>query len=247
MFYKTGVDIASTKSMWNFLKNHFTYWTMNSWNRQQSIAHNVKVRNLKLEGDSSTVLKYLFDEADCAGLQTRIDDEISAFEQDNPYYRVSFNGRSGGYLVLYNKNDNGSILPECVDQYDSYKDFKEEVRSGWNGYRVSDFDRELRDTVEIVREFDKLCDRLRDIVNEYSFRSFDADKLAAAVEDFNLVYGDDLDSLGLDGPIFEEATGKVELNCLTKYVAFMQCFLRCLREDRERIATNDTHLWLKEC
>lgn len=246
MFYKTGVDISNTKSMWNFLKNHFTYWIMNSWNRQQSIAHNIKLYNLKLEGDYSVVMRYLFDEADCAGLQLSIDDEIKAFEEKYPWTQVFFNGRSGGYLVLSTKDKNGSILPDCVTEFETYKDFKEDVKAGWNGYRVSDFDRELRDTVEIVREFDKLCDRLRDIVNEYSLRSFDADKLAAAVEDFNFAYGDDLDSLGLDGPIFEEATGKVELNCLNKYVAFMQCFLKCLGEDRERIATNDTHLWLKE-
>ena len=31
MFYKTGVDIANTKSMWEFLHNHFQYYTMNSW------------------------------------------------------------------------------------------------------------------------------------------------------------------------------------------------------------------------
>jgi hypothetical protein len=246
MFYKTGVDIASTKSMWHFLKNHFTYWIMNSWNGLESIAHNVKVYNLGLEGDYSAVVRYLYDEADCAGLQLSIDDEIKAFEEKYPWTQVFFNGRSGGYLVLSTKDRTGSVLPDCVTEYDSYEDFKEDVKSGWNGYKVTDFDRDLRDAVEIVREFDKLCDRLRDIVNEYSLRSFDADKLAAAVEAFNFAYGDDLDSLGLDGPVFEEATGKVELNCLTKYLAYMHCFLNCLGEDRKRIATNDTHLWLKE-
>lgn len=246
MFYKTGVDISNTKSMWQFLKNHFTYWIMNSWNRQQSIAHNVKLYNLKLEGDYSVAMRYLLDEADCAGLQLSINDEIKAFEEKYPWTRVFFNGRSGGYLVLSTKDRTGSILPDCVTEFETYKDFKEEVRSGWNGYKVSDFNRELRDTVEIVRDFDKLCDGLRDIVNKYSLRSFEADKLAEAVERFNFIYGDDLDSLGLDGPIFEEATGKVELNCLTKYLAYKHCFLNCLGEDRERIVTNDTHLWIDE-
>ena len=34
MFYKTGVDITNDKQMFNFLKDHFTYPTMNSWNWQ---------------------------------------------------------------------------------------------------------------------------------------------------------------------------------------------------------------------
>lgn len=243
MFYKTGVDIASTKSMWEFLHNHFTYDTMNSWNRQTSIAHNVKLYNLKLDGDWTVVMRYLFDEADSGCLQMNIDDEIRAFEEANPYYKVFFNGRSGGYIVLGNSDNNGSVLPSCLD-YDSYEDFKEDVKAGWNGYRVSDFDRELRDTVEIVREFDKLCDRLRDIVNEYSLKSFDVDKLENAVDSFNYQYGDDLDDLELEGPVLDG--DKVKLNDIQGYRAFMKCFLECLGEDRKRVTGNDTHLWLKE-
>ena len=48
MFYKKGVDISNTKSMYNFLKNHEKYDTLNSWNGLKSIANNVKVYNLKL-------------------------------------------------------------------------------------------------------------------------------------------------------------------------------------------------------
>ena len=48
MFYQKGVDISNTKSMFNFLNNHFTYDTMNSWNGLKSIANNVKVYNLNL-------------------------------------------------------------------------------------------------------------------------------------------------------------------------------------------------------
>ena len=185
MFYKTGVDVANTKSMWNFLKDHYSYYTMNSWNRAKSIANNVKLYNLKLDGDWTVAMRYLLDESDAGLLQMYIDDEIKAFEEEHRYYKVCFNGRSNGYLVLYNVDDNCSILPNCVDDYRTYEEFKEDVKSGWNGYNVTDFNRELRDTVEIVREFDKLCDRLRDLVNEYSMKSFDTDKLEQALEWFN--------------------------------------------------------------
>lgn len=244
MFYTKGVDIASTKSMWEFLHNHFTYYTMNSWNRQTSIANNVKLYNLNLEGDWTVAMRYLFDEADSGCLQLSIDDMIREFEEKNSYYKVFWNGRSGGYLVLCDADNNRSVLPSCVADYDSYEDFKEDVKSGWNGYRISDFDRELRDTVEIVREFDKLCDRLRDLVNEYSKRSFDVDKLEDALARFGDEYGDDLDTLELEGPVLDG--DRVKLNDIIDFAAFMHCFYRCFGDDEKRIAINNGYLWLKE-
>ena len=245
MFYVKGVDICSTKSMWNFLKNHFTCYTMNSCNRSESIANNVKLYNLKLEGDWAVVMKYLFDETDAGLLQTYIDDEIREFEEEYPWARVFFNGRSGGYLVLGTKNNNGSVLPDCVADYDTYDEFKEDIKE-WSGARVSDFNRELRDTVTVVREFDKLCDRLRDIVNEYSKRSFDVDKLEQAVERFDDEYFSDLSKLGLAGPCMED--DRVRLNDIAYYNAFMQCFIKCLGEDYRRVSTDPDgkYLWLKE-
>lgn len=241
MFYKKNIDIASVKSMWMFLHEHFTYYTMSSWNRHKSIANNVKLYNLDLDGDWTVVMRYLFDEEDCGGLQLAIDEEIRAFEESNPAFKISFNGRSNGYLVLYNAENNLSILPECLD-YDSYEDFKADVKD--YGYTLSDYFLELRQATEIVREFDKLCDRLRDIVNSYSNCSFDSDKLAAAVYYFNDAYSYDLYALGLEGPKMDE--GRLKMNCLAEYLAFMHCFLECLGEDRTRVTTNGTHLWLKE-
>lgn len=243
MFYKAGVDVASTKSMWEFLHNHFQYYTMNSWNRSKSIANNVKLYNLNLEGDWTVAMRYLFDESDAGLLQMYIDDEIRAFEEENRWYKVFSNGRSGGYLVLCNVDNNSSVLPDCLD-YETYEDFKTEAH--WDGYRVTDFDRELREAVEVVREFDKLCDRLRDLVNEYSKRSFDVDKLEQAVERFDDEYFSDLSKLELAGPCMEG--DRVKLNDIAHYNAFMQCFIKCLGEDYNRIATdpNNQYLWLKE-
>jgi hypothetical protein len=188
-------------------------------------------------------MKYLFDEADSGGLQITLDDEIRDFIDENFNYKVFFNGRSDGYLVICNK-DGSSVLPDCVYDYDSYADFKADIKE--QGYNISDFKRELREAVEIIREFDKLCDRLRDLVNEYSKKSFDSDKLGAAIEWFNNEYGDDLVMLDLTGPVLEG--DRVRLNDIVDYHAFMQCFLKCLGEDRRRIATDsaDEYLWLKE-
>ena len=246
MFYKTGVDIANTKSMWTFLKDHYSYYTMNSWNRAKSIANNVKLYNLKLEGDWTVAMRYLFDESDAGLLQMYIEDEIKEFVNENPYYEVFFNGRSGGYLVISEKQGHGSVLPSCVNDYDTYEDFKQGVKDSWYEERVSDYARELREAVEIVREFDKLCDRLRDLINEYSMKSFDTDKLEQALEWFNNEYGDDLVCLDLTGPVLED--DRVKLNDIAHYNAFMQCFIKCLGEDYNRIATDSDgkYLWLKE-
>ena len=246
MFYQTNVDIASTKSMWNFLKNHFQYDTMNSWNRQKSIANNVKLYNLNLEGDWGVAMRYIFDNNDCGGLQMLIEDEIRAFEEEHTYYKVFFNGRSSGYLVLCNVDNNCSVLPECVEEFDTYEEFKEEVKSGWNYWNVKDFNPELRETVEIVREFDRLCDHLRDIVNEYSLKSFDADRLESAVECFYCQYETDLSGLELTGPEMDH--DRVKLNDIKHYFAFMHCFLECLGEDSKRIAVDSSneYLWLRE-
>ncbi len=241
MFYKTGVDISNVKSMWEFLHNHFTYPTLNSWNGHKSIAHNVKLYNLDLDGDWTRALDFLYDEADCGNLQMFIQDEISEFNRANPCYRVCFNGRSGGYLVLYNKDNYLSILPDCLG-YESYNDFKEDY-SGY-GYSIQDCLYELRETTKLVREFDKLCDRLRDLVNSYSqASSFDQYKLENAVERFTYTYGDDLDALDLVGP--EAKEDHVELNDIVDYVAFMECFENCLGEDKKRAYTLDGKLYLK--
>jgi hypothetical protein len=217
---------------------------MNSWNRSKSIANNVKLHRLNLEGDWTVAMKYLFDATDAGLLQMYIEDEIREFTESNPYYEAFFNGRSGGYHVLCEREGHKSVLPECVDQYESYKDFKEDIKSGWNGYNVSDFNQELRDAVEIVREFDKLCDRLRDLVNEYSKKSFDVDKLEAAIEWFNNEYGDELVRLDSTGPVLEG--DRVKLNDLESYKAYLTCFMICLGEDKNRATGNNGYLWLKE-
>ena len=245
MFYVKGVDICNTKSMWNFLKEHFTYSTINSWNRLESVANNVKLYKLNLEGDWTVVHRYLIDAADSGGLQMLIDDEIREFDESHyPFYRAGFNGRSCGYLVLYDCEDYGSVLPECVTSYVSYEEFKEDVKSGWNNYNVSDFNRELRDAVELVRDFDRLCDRIRDIVNEYSKRSFDIDKLEDSITRFDNEYCSDLQKLNLKGP--ELDGDKVKLNDIANYNAFMHCFFDCFGDDIKRVSYDNTHVWLKE-
>lgn len=242
MFYKTGVDITKEKSMWHFLKNHFTYSTMNSWNGMKSVAHNVKLYNLKLDGDWTVALQFLTDEMDSGCLQMFIDDEIRFFCQDNPGYRVGFNGRSGGYLVLYNSDNYRTVLPDCVDQYDTYEDFKADCKD--YGYRIQDYYRELREVTLVVREFDKLCDTIRDLVNGYSQRSFGDSKLEDIVERFQNEYGDDLEALDLEGP--EYVDGKIKLNDVADYKSLLFCLMYLFGSDAKNVKTDDIYIWLED-
>lgn len=187
LFQKAGVDICNPKSMFEFINNHFTYYTLNSWNGLQSIANNMKLYNLGLEGDWTTVLDYLYDEEDIGGIGFQIRDLVDEWEANHPGYSLGWNGRSGGYLVIYNHDRrNGTvnfrnILPEDLTGFDNYEEFKETIKDyyGWN---VKDMIPELREYTELIRDFDKLCEDLRDLANEYSKLNYEAEKLAAEAE-----------------------------------------------------------------
>lgn len=97
-FYKP-VDLRSRKEMTDFLSGHFRYTTMNSWNRATSYACNLRVDRLGLT--FNIVLKLL----DMLGTQEFFDirqELLEGFNLAHNYrWQAAFNGRSGGYLVLY--------------------------------------------------------------------------------------------------------------------------------------------------
>ena len=161
MFYVKGIDITNDKQMFNFLKDHYTYYTMNSWNGLSSIANNVKVYNLKLSGNCWNALTFLQND-DYFTINMLIED----WEADHRGYKVGFNGRSGGYLVLYNADDNKTVLIDEVEYNDDYEGYKEMCREYFGSVKAARY--KLVEMVKLVQDFDKLCDDLRDYVNELS-------------------------------------------------------------------------------
>jgi len=105
----------SKKAMTEFLKKHFRYDTMNSWNGSTSFAADVKIHH-------SWVPRELQDKA-YEMLEMRepfqeIEDEFWMFATRYNYdYQMGFNGRSGGYIVLYRgyreRNDYKSRCKDC--------------------------------------------------------------------------------------------------------------------------------------
>lgn len=243
MFYKTGVDISNPKSMWEFLHNHFTYFTCNSWNSGRSIAHNVKLYNLKLEGDWTMAARFLFDEQDLGDLQFLIQEKIDDFVAKHPMHRVHFNGRQGGYLVLYNRDNNSNILPDWIWGYQTYEDFKEDIHNDYE-QTVKDYTQELRVWTELVRDFDRLCDDLRDLVNEYSKMDYDNFILAEVIDRFNNRYCEDLEYLEFT-PLTIGKEG-VDISSIQQLDCLVEALLRLFGENRDRVEINNFILKLKE-
>ena len=215
MFYIKGIDITNDKQMFEFINNHFRYYTANSWNRGRSIAHNVKIYNLGLSGDHWTALTFLQDD-DYFVVNMMIED----WETEHRGYKVGFNGSSGGYLVLYNATG-GSAIPDTLD-YDNYEDYKADMRDYYGSVKANR--NELRDFVKVVQDFDRLCDQIRDYVDDLSNRNFMIEAMRESVERFNEQYSEDLEYLGFD-PLYVELD-KVDCSEILQVVSLYEAFIR---------------------
>lgn len=74
------------------------YWTMNSWNQSESLAYNLKVYNVV----DTELQDKVFELLDMDELWMVINQMVRDFGEEHNYeWQAGFNGRSGGYLVLY--------------------------------------------------------------------------------------------------------------------------------------------------
>ena len=97
--FSQRVDKRSRAEMTAYLSGHFRYNTMNSWNRSTSYACNMKLHKLGL--DRGTEDK-LWDMIQVPEFYERLNERIEDFNwQHNYLWQAGWNGRSGGYLVLY--------------------------------------------------------------------------------------------------------------------------------------------------
>lgn len=188
MFYKK-VDKKSREEMISFLRNHYRYYTANSWNKSTSYAHNVKLHRLNIP-------KHLNDIAYELILLDEVYDDIRMIMDDfaqqyNYQYQMGFNGRSGGYIVLYtggtkpsgyksyctvcgqrnytSVKETGHICGAC--NKDARVDYKIEPKQIYT-YPGRGIDEDenfeewgiesLRWRVNIIQNFDKTVDQIRD-------------------------------------------------------------------------------------
>ena len=182
-FYKK-VDVRTREAMTRFLRDHGRYWTMNSWNRSTSYANCVKIHRLDL---TPAQLKNAWEMLDVPQVYDAIHRILEDWGRKHEWcWQAGFNGRSGGYLVLYQggldyKNARTARCDEC-DKLTWHKQDTPCTSDGCDGtLRVlaeprpqivtypgrgmderEDFSDwsidDLRDRVRLVRDFDRACD-----------------------------------------------------------------------------------------
>lgn len=167
MFF-TGLKEKTLEQKFQYIKNHYVYNVMNSWNRLQSIANNIKIYNLELTNeqiDKFFELISIDEELLYANLQFSIED----FE-DITNTNIFFNGRSNGYLVIvpkfdqYNKRMNilDLFFDDNIYDYDTLKEFKKESLDTDYGKDNEDINNNLEECYYLLKSFDLLCDLLRE-------------------------------------------------------------------------------------
>ena len=218
MFYKTGIDITNDRQMFWFLKEHFVYPTLNSWNCLYSIANKVKLYDLRLSGDWCVALSLLESgEYDTLGFM------IHDWMMEHPYYEVYFNGRSGGYLILKDRDYNGNLLPESILDCDTYEDYKEWCRDNYGSVKANRD--ELVKFTKLIQDFDKLCDELRDYCDHLSTLRFEVIEMEKSVEAFNDRYYDDLEVLGFK-QLHCDGDGFVDISEICTIKSLSEAFFR---------------------
>ena len=188
MYYKE-VDKRYREALTAFLKKHFRYHTMNSWNKSTSYANNIKIYNIDKPEDVDN--DTLYDMIEITEWQEKLSDLLEDFSRRHEWqWQAGINGRSGGYVVLYR----GGIKPSGYKSYCTHcgqrnyqKVSDEEIGIcgrceakarvnfkqthmqvfTWPGKDTDmyeDFENwslsQLRERVELVQDFDKLCDEI---------------------------------------------------------------------------------------
>ena len=156
---------------------------------------------------------------------------------DHPGYEVSFNGRTGGYLVLTDKGSNNHVLPQAVCDCDTYEDYKDYCREYFGSVKANRW--ELVEYTKLVQDFDRLCDKLRDYCDELSNLKFELVEMQKAVEVFNNVYEHDLEYLEFQYLRCDEQ-GIVDMSEILHLQSLTEAFLRLANHDGYKIE------WLKE-
>lgn len=130
---QTKPDLRSRAEMIAYLRTHFRYNILNSWNGLTSYAHNIKIHKLNMTADERAAC---YAALNCSESFLDFNYELTDF---NSEFVVHGNGRSDGYLVLCRRDNARSI--------DKGEDFAD-----WS---VKD----IRDRCRQVLAFDECCER----------------------------------------------------------------------------------------
>lgn len=160
-FNKTNKKM-SLREKFDYIHNHFYYYTLNSWNKLESLANNVKIYNLPLTHMQRDKFFNIWgDEMLCSEMYEHINNIIYDFETEHKDFQIFFNGRSGGYLVITNKKSNGNIINDDFIDFSSYEELIENLKEYYsyqNARQNAKF--MIEETFNLVVMFDNLCDSI---------------------------------------------------------------------------------------
>lgn len=114
------------------LGKRIKYPTMNSWNNEYGIAYNMKIYNVIKKELRDKAYKIYDDDNLARQVYSDIEFLIKEFKE-NTGWDAGFNGRSGGYLVLYNtrwdyENNKSITIVKGYEEKDVPTDVKKEFR-----------------------------------------------------------------------------------------------------------------------
>ena len=185
--FSQPVDLRSRSDMTRYLQNHFRYDTMNSWNAATSYACNLKIHKLGLCHEIESKLYDMLQIQDFFDAQQELMDAFAEAHQFR--WQVGMNGRSGGYLVLYDGGikstghrsycrscyqrnfksvtENGNICGRCgrADRVDYTRPPVQAYTYPGRGIDMdTDYEdwtiQELRERVKVVQALDALADEM---------------------------------------------------------------------------------------
>ena len=164
----TGLKEKTLESKFEYIKEHYTYDVMNSWNNLESIANNVKIWNLELTSEQIDKFLELLD-IDSDYIYDILNILIEDFE-DVTGTQIFFNGSNGGHLVMIPRFDEyrkwKNILDLFFDDniycYETLKEFKKDSIDTAYGYTKEDINNKLEQCYYLLKSFDLLCDLLRE-------------------------------------------------------------------------------------
>jgi hypothetical protein len=189
VYFYREVDRRSRKGMIDFLSQHFRYDTLNSWNHATSYAHCVKLHRLGLAASEYDNAYDVLQAAEMSDAWQPVIDDFT--EEQAGCATIGFNGRSGGYLVLYESayqdSQYRSYCTQC-GQGNYQSATPENSQCGvcramsrvnyavaprqlvvWPGRGMDDTrdfsdwpQSQLRQRVRLVQAFDRACDQIRD-------------------------------------------------------------------------------------
>ena len=166
-FFNKTKGIKTLKSKFEYINEHFTYFTMNSWNRTTSIANNIKAWSLPLSREQRDKLFDILADENLsnhfyADINHTIREYIAKEKAEYNNIDVYFNGKSGGYLVLTPANSIRNITNELIADFDDYEQALQYLKDCGSTHKEAQ--EELKAAIlndfEVVKSFDIFCDEL---------------------------------------------------------------------------------------